>query len=80
MKLQKPHVNSLCRSSFFSVRVLNGWNSLLQHVIDAISSRTCWPDIFGASLSESHTSERAVSYRPSHGNLRSNTKNCSLHG
>jgi len=37
MKLQKPHVNSLCRSSFFSVRVLNDWNSLPQHIIDANS-------------------------------------------
>jgi len=34
----------------------------------------------GTSLSEPHTSGRAVSHRPSHGNLRSNTKNCPLQG
>ena len=34
MKLFKPHTNCLSRSSFFTVRVINGWNSLPQSVID----------------------------------------------
>jgi len=39
MKLQKPHTNCLPRSSlFFSVRVINDWNSLPQTVINASSA------------------------------------------
>ena len=37
MKLFKPHANCLLRSSFFSVRVINDWNSLPQSVIDSNS-------------------------------------------
>ena len=37
MKLFKPHTHSLTRSFFFSVRVINDWNSLPQSVIDATS-------------------------------------------
>jgi len=37
MKLLKPHTNCLTRSSFFSVRVINDWNSLPQSVINANS-------------------------------------------
>ena len=38
MKLQKPHTNCLPRSSFFSVWVINDWNSLPQSVINASST------------------------------------------
>ena len=37
MKLFKPHTNCLSRSSFFSVRVINDWNSLPQTVIESNS-------------------------------------------
>ena len=37
-RLQKPHTNCLSRSSFFSVRVINDWNSLSQSVINACST------------------------------------------
>jgi len=38
MKLQMSHTNCLPRSSFFSVRVINDWNSLPQSVINASSA------------------------------------------
>ena len=37
MKLFKPHTNCLSRSSFFSIRLINDWNSLPQSVIDSNS-------------------------------------------
>ena len=39
MKLLKPHTNCLTRASFFSVRVMNDWNSLPQSVINANSPK-----------------------------------------
>jgi len=36
-KLFKPRCRSTIRRSFFSNRVINVWNSLLQHVVDAMT-------------------------------------------
>jgi len=38
MESQKPHTNYLPRSCFFSVKVINDWDSLPQSVINASSA------------------------------------------
>ena len=36
-KLFKPHSSSRVRASFFTIRVINDWNNLLHHVVNASS-------------------------------------------
>lgn len=37
LKLFKPRSNTTVRSNFFSHRIIDDWNSLRQHVVDATS-------------------------------------------
>ena len=37
LKLTKPAANKVIRQNFFSVRIVNQWNSLPEHVISSVS-------------------------------------------